>query len=130
MSNNYKPRFGEIWMAHLNEIGSVQGGYRPVFIVSNDLNNEYSPTVNIIPLTSRVNKRNLPVHVYLGKYEAYGLKVPSTMLIEQIATVNVESLDRKIGCVSDAQTLLSIQNAMAIQFPVFLSHNRHDGQVA
>lgn len=130
MSNNYKPRFGELWMARLSEIGSVQGGYRPVFIVSNDLNNEHSPTVNIIPLTSRGNKRNLPVHVYLGKYEEYGLKVPSTMLIEQITTINAESLDRKIGCISDAQTLTNIQNAMAIQFPVFLSGDRHDSDVA
>jgi len=119
MSNNTKPRFGEIWMARLNENGNVQGGYRPVFIVSNDLNNTHSPTVNIIPITSRGNKRNLPIHVSLENYIDYGLTLPSTMLVEQIATVNVTSLEKKLGTVADAPTLLQIKNAMNIQFPVF-----------
>ena len=55
---NVHPRFGEIWMCNLtNKDGSVQSGYRPVFILSNDKNNTYSTTLNVIPITSKMNKR-------------------------------------------------------------------------
>lgn len=113
------PKCGEIWMCNLNtKEGSVQGGYRPVFILSNDKNNTYSTTLNIIPITSKMNKRKLPVHVELWSYKQYGLTSPSTMLIEQIMTIPVGFLDKCIGKVSDDKILSDIGNAMAIQFPV------------
>lgn len=115
-----KPHFGEIWMCHLaDRSGSVQSGYRPVFVVSNDKNNTYSNTFNIIPITSKFNKRNLPVHVVLLDYWAYGLREPSTMMIEQTTTVEINSLDRKIGKIIDKSVLIEISRAMMIQFPVF-----------
>ena len=98
--------------------GSVQNGYRPVFIISNDKNNTYSPTLNIISITSKMNKRNLPIHVELRTYKRYGLKEPSTMLIEQITTVSVNDLDKCIGKVSDCLTLGNIRKAISIQFPI------------
>lgn len=114
-----RPRCGEIWMCNLStKGGSVQNGYRPVFILSNDKNNTYSTTLNIIPITTKMNKRKLPVHVELWEYEKYGLKAPSTMLIEQIMTINVENLDRKIGQVADSETLNDIGNAIKVQFPI------------
>ncbi len=113
------PRCGEIWMCNLTvKEGSIQSGYRPVFILSNDKNNTYSTTLNIIPITSKMNKRKLPVHVELWSYQEYGLNSPSTMLVEQIMTISVEHLDKCIGKVSDSETLCDISRAMAIQFPV------------
>ena len=118
---NNVPHCGEIWMCHLAEKqGSVQSGYRPVFVLSNNKNNTYSATLNIIPITSKMNKRKLPVHVELWNYQQYGLKVPSTMLIEQITTVNSECLDRRIGYISDSNILYSIREAMSVQFPVLV----------
>lgn len=117
-----RPRCGEIWMCNLiAKDGSIQNGYRPVFILSNNKNNSYSTTLNIIPITSKINKRKLPVHVELWSYQQYGLRVPSTMLIEQIMTINSECLDRRIGCVSDYETLCSISMAMSVQFPVLVT---------
>ena len=114
-----RPRCGEIWMCNLtNKDGSIQNGYRPVFILSNDKNNTYSTTLNIIPITSKMNKRKLPVHVELWSYQEYGLKTPSTMLVEQIMTISAEHLDRCIGKVDDSRILGDISRAMAIQFPV------------
>lgn len=98
--------------------GSVQRGYRPVYVLSNDKNNTYSPTLNVIPITSRMNKRNLPVHVELLDYESYGLKSPSTMMVEQITTVPTVSLDRYIGEVSDNATVNNICAAICVQFPI------------
>lgn len=114
-----RPRCGEIWMCHLiAKDGSIQSGYRPVFILSNDKNNTYSTTLNIIPITSKMNKRKLPVHVELWSYQKYGLKTPSTMLVEQVMTISFEHLDKCIGKVSDRETLGDISRAMAIQFPI------------
>jgi len=116
---NIRPKCGEIWMCNLSvKEGSVQGGYRPVFILSNDKNNTYSTTLNIIPITSKMNKKRLPVHVELWLYQEYGLKSPSTMLVEQIMTVPVDSFDKCVGKVSDNKVLSDISNAIAIQFPI------------
>lgn len=116
------PHFGEIWMCNLtNKDGSIQNGYRPVFILSNDKNNTYSTTLNIIPITSKMNKKRLPVHVELWSYQCYGLKTPSTMLVEQIMTISIDYLDKCIGKVSDSKTLNSISKAMLVQFPVLMN---------
>lgn len=114
-----RPRCGEIWMCNLiAKDGSIQSGYRPVFILSNNKNNTYSTTLNIIPITTKMNKRRLPVHVELWSYRQYGLKSPSTMLIEQIMTISIEHLDKCIGVVGDSETLGNIRNAIAVQFPI------------
>lgn len=87
---------GEIWLANLgHQEGSVQGGIRPVIIISNDKNNEYSPTVNVIPITSNLNKNPLPVHVLVGV--ECGLLKPSIALVEQDTTIDKVKLIRKIG---------------------------------
>lgn len=114
-----RPKSNEIWMCNLvTKNGSVQSGYRPVFVLSNNLNNTYSPTLNIIPITSRTTKKKLPVHVELSSYEDYGLKAPSTMLVEQITTVPVENLDRCVGTIDNHKTLENIRQAVCVQFPI------------
>lgn len=50
-------KYGQIWYIKTQESkGSIQGGTRPVIIVSNDENNTYCPTVNVIPITTRGEK--------------------------------------------------------------------------
>lgn len=120
LRSNEHPHCGEIWLCYLNSEGSVQGGHRPVFILSNDKNNTYSTTINVVPITTKMNKRKLPVHVELWDHQAYGLRAPSTMLIEQIQTVNIERLDKCIGSISDAAVLSAITEAMIVQFPVLV----------
>lgn len=120
INEKIRPRFGEVWMCHLTDKGgSVQSGYRPVFILSNNQNNTYSSTLNVIPITSKMNKRKLPVHVELWNYAIFGLKTPSTMMVEQTTTVSIESLERKIGVISDHAILTSIGRAIIVQFPIF-----------
>ena len=112
-------RRGDIFYADLRPVvGSEQGGIRPVLIIQNDIGNRHSPTVICAAITSKMNKRKLPVHVELWSYQEYGLKTPSTMLVEQIMTISAEHLDRCIGKVSDSRILGDISRAMAIQFPV------------
>ena len=114
------PRCCEIWTCQLGDRGAgVQSGYRPVLILSNDKNNLFAPTVNVAPLTSKMNKRSLPVHVEIWDYQELGLKSPSTILIEQTTTVSISNLDYKVGKISDGSTLSMIRRAIGIQFPLF-----------
>lgn len=88
---------GEIYYANLNPvIGSEQGGRRPVLIISNDVGNRHSPTVIIVPITSRVHtKAKLPTHTEINSFE--GLDKNSLILAEQIRTIDKRRLEDYIG---------------------------------
>ena len=48
----------------------LQGGIRPALISQNSMGCKFSPIINVIPLTSRVDKvknKNLPTHVFIPK---------------------------------------------------------------
>ena len=45
---------GDIYFAELMGIGSQQIGMRPVVIYSNNVNNRFSPVVNVVPLSRRM----------------------------------------------------------------------------
>lgn len=116
-----EPKFLEIWMADLGErSGSLQSGRRPVLIVSNDKNNRYSSVLNVIPMTTKMNKRNLPCHVEIYDYEKFGLNAPSTIMVEQLTVVDKKNLMFRVGKINDDRILMEICNAMAVQFPVLI----------
>ena len=89
------PRRMEIWYASLpmDRRTSVQGGNRPVVIVSNDICNEKSSTVTVAPLTSQLKHLEMPTHVIIENLKDEA----SMVLAEQIMTVDKRCLDRKIG---------------------------------
>ncbi len=110
---------GEIWMCEINANGgSVQSGYRPVFVVSNNANNKYSNTLNVMPMTSKIKRTDLPCHVQVADYVGCGLNAPSMILVEQLTTVNKDSLVRRIGRIDDVETLQKICAGMRAQFPL------------
>lgn len=116
-----EPKFLEIWMADLGErSGSLQSGRRPVLIVSNDKNNRYSSVLNVIPMTTKMNKRNLPCHVEIYDYEKFGLNAPSTIMVEQLTVVDKKSLMFRVGKINDDRILMEICDAMSVQFPVLI----------
>lgn len=86
---------GEIYYADLSPIvGSEQGGLRPVLVLQNDMGNRYSPTTIVAAITSRETKSDLPTHV---KIDADGLKTASTVLLEQIRTIDKSRLGQYVG---------------------------------
>ena len=103
---------GQIYQADLGvALGSIQAGTRPVVIVSNNLNNKFSPTVNVLPITSKT-KNNIPVHVEIGITE--GLPQLSTVLVEQVVTINKSQLIKYLGqC--NINKMYEIEKAMLIQ---------------
>lgn len=86
---------GEIYFADLSPmVGSEQTGLRPVLILQNDSGNRYSPTTIVAAITSRKTKPDLPTYV---KVSAEGLPLESTVLLEQIKTIDKFRLDEYVG---------------------------------
>ncbi len=92
-------------------VGSEQNGLRPVMIVQNDKGNTYSPTVIVVPITSKPKKYYLPTHVYIGKQ--FGLPEESMLLIEHIRTVDKKRLLGFIG-IADTEFMHKVDNALEI----------------
>ncbi len=95
--------------------GSIQGGERPVLIVSNNKANEHSPVITIIPISSKMTKRNLPTHV---KVEKCGLTKPSIILAEQITSINKTRLLSKIGSICQTEYEKRVKSAIEIQLAI------------
>jgi len=103
---------GELYYADLDPvIGSEQGGMRPVLIIQNDLGNRFSPTVIVLPLTSKVNKTPLRTHVPLLPPQG-GVRKPSIILCEQVRTLEKVRLTRKLGVLSPEKMAL-VEKALA-----------------
>lgn len=68
--------------------GSIQGGLRPVVVISNNQANKFSPVVTVVPLSTKIKKkRNLPTHVFVPVNESNGLGVHSIALGEQVTSM-------------------------------------------
>ena len=105
MRTYYTPEIhrGELYYADLSPVvGSEQGGIRPVLILQNDVGNQHSPTVIAAPITSKTGKARLPTHVSLDK-QSSGLCCGSTILLEQLRTIDKSRLKGKIGILSDSE---------------------------
>lgn len=82
---------GDIFYADLSPArGSEQGGIRPVCIIQNDVGNKYSPTVIAAAITSE-RKPPIPTHLEIE------LERPSTILCEQVRTIDKSRLMEKVG---------------------------------
>lgn len=107
-------RRGDIYMADLSPVvGSEQGGMRPVIVIQNDVGNEKSTTVIVAAITSS-NKKTLPTHIVI---EAEGLGRRSTVLLEQIRTIDKQRLDARLGQASK-QDMLRLDDALRISLDV------------
>ncbi|MMZ68590.1 mRNA interferase MazF [compost metagenome] len=60
------------------------------------MGNKYSPTVTIAPITSSKTKKRMPTHVNLKVSEVNGIEEDSTILLEQLVTIDKRRLDFKV----------------------------------
>lgn len=110
-------KIGEVYYIDFPERGcGIQAGLRPGIIVSNDIGNRHSPTVNVIPLTtsSRKMQKNLPMHV---RIPAIGNLRDSVALVEQMCPVSKESVHPERLWTVDCETIRRIGIAMHLQYP-------------
>lgn len=103
MKYNWNYRRGDIYLVDLGKnIGSEQGGCRPVLAIQNNVGNHYGPTLIVAPITSRFwKKTNQPTHSVLEGVP--NLTSPSVVLTEQIITIDKTRVMKYLGKVSDEQ---------------------------
>lgn len=107
---------GEIYILETKDNkGNIQIGKRPVIIVQNDIGNTHSNTTIVCCITSKT-KKGLPMHLELGKVG--GLKLDSTILCEQILTVNKSDLRQYIGAVTKTDTLKRLNDCLSLSLGI------------
>ena len=95
-------------------LGSEQVGCRPCVIVSNDVCNTFSGTVTVVPLTSKSTKKELPTHFVLES-DKYSLRNSSTVLGEQITTIDKKRLGERHRVKLDESDLKKLDKVLRVQ---------------
>ena len=114
------PHRGDIWFAELGDHTgtSVQGGCRPVLVISNDTANIHAETVNVVPLTRHLKKPGLPCHMMLDSDDVIDSKQSlddSMLLAEQITTIGKPQLRSYVGRVENKEVLAQIRHTVITQ---------------
>ena len=110
---------GEIYLADLSErVGSEQGGVRPVVVMQNNKGNKHSPTIIVCLLTSKKKKMN-ETHVLLTPDDC-GVIMNSTVLCEQIITIDKSRIKTRLGKIHNPQKLSDIEEKIMISFGIGL----------
>ena len=111
----------DIYWAKLDENNdnSIQGGIRPIIVLSNSKSNLFSPTVNIIPLTRNIevkgNTKRFPQHIFIP----FGRR-GSIALSEQLTCINKSQLlGSRVGNISDPGIRKELATVVLKQLGIF-----------
>lgn len=109
-----EPRRMEIWYARLGfkSNSSIQGGARPVLILSNDVGNALSSVVTVLPMTSKPKKLNLPSHTWIEKEKIEGFTTGALVLAEQITTIDQKQLVYRMAVCTDKEVIEQIEHSV------------------
>lgn len=87
---------GDIFLVNLDPVvGSEVGKTRPAIVLQNELANHTSPTVTVVPLSTKTG-RVFPFQVLIPAGEG-GLERDSKVLCEQIRTLSRARLLQRLG---------------------------------
>lgn len=103
MKENWNYHRGDIYLVDLGtNIGSEQGGCRPVLLVQNDIGNHFGPTLIVAPVSSRYWKKSKqPTHTLIEGIQ--NLSSPSVVLTEQLLTIDKVRVVKYLGKVPEDQ---------------------------
>lgn len=109
---SYKVKRGEVWIADLNPGYGVEiHKKRPVTIISNNLINNHSPRLIVLPFTSQVYPTN-PGKVLISKGE-FNLTRESAILVSDIRSIDKKRLLKKLGVLTKDK-LLEVEDALKL----------------
>jgi len=115
-------RRGGCYLAGLDPVvGHETSKTRPVVVVSNDKNNQFSGTVTVLPVTSQSLHKTYPFEVFLSKGEA-NLPKDSKVKADQIRTLDKRRLVKFIGTLNDDQ-MEKVDRAVRIHLSLFRDTN-------
>ena len=103
MKENWNYRRGDIYLVDLGtNVGSEQGGCRPVLVLQNDVGNHFGPTLIVAPISSRYWKKlKQPTHSLIEGIQ--NLSSPSVVLAEQLLTIDKMRVMKYLGKVPEEQ---------------------------
>jgi mRNA interferase MazF len=108
-----------IWRANLDPVvGSEQGFTRPVLIFSDDSINDLINTINVIPITTRKNNRQIYPNEVLLEANNYGLPDESIVLCHQIRTIDKKRFAQYYGEIVDTEKQNEIIEALFFQLGI------------
>ena len=94
---------GDIHWADLNPvIGSEQGGFRPVLILSHNIFNNRSGTVIAVAITSQPQRAGFPLTLELTETK---LPKKSWVKISQIRTLSTKRIGKKLASASPEELI-------------------------
>jgi len=98
---------GDIHWADLNPvIGSEQGGFRPVLILSHNIFNDRSGTVIAVAITSQSQRAGFPLTLELSDTK---LPKKSWVKISQIRTLSTKRIGKRIASASPEELVNIIE---------------------
>lgn len=111
------PKRGEVCLVCLDPaIGSEINKTRPALIISNDVNNQISDTLTVIPITSNT-ERIYPFEVFIPSNKS-GLSKNSKAKCNQIRTIDKKRLIKTLGSIS-YEKLKEIEIALRIHLGMY-----------
>ncbi len=109
LNDNWDFHRGDLYIADLGKgsvgfAGShVQGGIRPVVLLQNNVGNFFSPTLVVVPITSKIWKKpTQPTHYLIRQTE--GLHSDGMAICEQITTIDKRQCLKFLGRLSLEET--------------------------
>ena len=118
MNDDRTYRMGDIVLVDIpNNIGHQQGGIRPAVVVSNNIGNSVSPTIKVLPITTKRTVSKQPTHVHFKKGTVVGLIRDSTVEAESTWVINKWQIKKCLGRFNEKQ-LDEIAYAMVFADPL------------
>ena len=94
---------------------SIQSGMRPCVVLSNNVNNRYSPNLCVCPFSGKLKDNPVHVKVKPSDVQGYFLK-ESDCLAEQIVTIDKKQVVSKAGHIpEDSEIMRAINKAVCKQ---------------
>ena len=96
---------------------SIQSGYRPVLVISNNKGNAHSETITVMPMTGSFKRTDLPCHTVLKPEQIKDRQCSfskTTILAEQITTISKSALKSYLGKVDTADIMGSIEHSLFV----------------
>ena len=110
---------GDIFFADLgiHSGTSVQSGYRPVLVISNNKGNAHSETITVMPMTGSFKRTDLPCHAALKPEQIKDRQCSfskTTILAEQITTISKSALKSYVGKVDATDVMGCIEHTLFV----------------
>ena len=108
-----------IFLADLDPVrGAEQSKTRPVLVISDEQINRLLPVVNVLPITSRKQGRNIYPNEVLVPQGVGGLTKESIVLCYQIRTLDKERLIKTMGMIDSIDLQENILEALLFQLGI------------